>query len=215
MAVHDYPYRKAVNVPVWMLQFSVLTILLVAMSWILWRIDSEDYESNKRKFNGRFFVAIAFQLGVVAMNILMNIIEIILIARTRMPPALFLSSACIKTATWASFFIFNVIATSVLPAIVTLFLFMLSIIQMVHGAIIVHGKRIGILTGVSKYSPADNPADLMDGRALGARESSIYLPELDTKGRTSPFSVEFGNKTFAFSPGAQNTAYEPDGHRDM
>lgn len=52
-------------------------------------------------------------IGISALTIIFNIVEIVLIARKRMPPALYLSSTCIKTAIWIAVFIVEVIALGI------------------------------------------------------------------------------------------------------
>lgn len=56
------------------------------------------------------------------MNITMNIVEIVLIARKRMPPALFLTNAVIKTLIWGILFMLNVVAMLVVGVVLDLIL---------------------------------------------------------------------------------------------
>lgn len=62
------------------------------------------------------------QIGITGLNIVMNVVEIILISQKRMPPGLFLTSACIKTGIWGIIFILNAIAHSALSIILTIVL---------------------------------------------------------------------------------------------
>lgn len=56
------------------------------------------------------------------MNITMNIVEIVLIARKRMSPALFLTNAVIKTLIWGILFMLNVVAMLVVGVVLDLIL---------------------------------------------------------------------------------------------
>ena len=53
------------------------------------------------------------------MTIVLDIVEIILIAKKQMPPALYLASACLKSFIWLIIFILNLISLSVLAIILT------------------------------------------------------------------------------------------------
>lgn len=57
MAKFDYPYKKGVNVTAWVLQFLVCIILLGSSAWLLWLVNSEDYNSALGQYEGLFTYA--------------------------------------------------------------------------------------------------------------------------------------------------------------
>ncbi|KAI2471395.1 hypothetical protein F4781DRAFT_122774 [Annulohypoxylon bovei var. microspora] len=212
MAKHNYPYKKRINISVWIIQLILCIILLAASAWMLWLISSNHYPDRFKQYRGLFTTAAGIQIGIVAMNIIMNIVEIVLISKNRMPPALYLTNACIKSAIWGVLFILNVIALSVIAVVLNLILFFTSMLQLVHGAIIVHRKRHGIYTG-GNYSRASNPTDLMDGTALGAETQTGFYPEnINTEYKTPLVEPppEYGHSAFAYSPRQPDPSYELD-----
>ncbi|KAI1483544.1 hypothetical protein K445DRAFT_18811 [Daldinia sp. EC12] len=162
MAKHDYPYKKSINITAWVLQFLVCIVLLAASAWLLWIADQNDFDDILGEYDGLFTAGAGLQIAITGLNIIMNIVEIVLISKKRMPPALFLTSACVKTAIWGIVFILNVIAVSILSVILTIILLATSILQLIHAAIIVHRKRRGTLTG-GNYAPAINPQGFEEG----------------------------------------------------
>ncbi|KAI0882111.1 uncharacterized protein GGS22DRAFT_170247 [Annulohypoxylon maeteangense] len=211
MARHNYPYKKSVTVTVWVIQFIVCLILLAASSWIIWLIASNNRPKNFREWRGFFTAAAGLQIGIVSVNIIMNIVEIVLIAKKRMPPALFLTNACLKSAIWGILFILNVLSVSLIAIVLTLILFLTSMVQLVHAAIIVHRKRHGFYEG-GEYSRASNPVDLMSGMAVGVETQSGYLNEnVNTEYKTPLVEPpEYGNTTMAYSPRQPSPLYELD-----
>ncbi|KAI0594760.1 hypothetical protein F4775DRAFT_415945 [Biscogniauxia sp. FL1348] len=153
MGHHDYPYKKGVNITAWLLQIIVCLILLGASAWLLSVIDDEDVETILGEYDGLFTAAAGLQIALTGLTIVFDIVEMVLIGRKRMPPALYLASACIKTAIWGIIFVLNLIVVSVLSIILCGVLFATSLVQLVHGARIVHRKRKG-----GSYAPASNPA---------------------------------------------------------
>ncbi|KAI1409015.1 hypothetical protein F5Y13DRAFT_98328 [Hypoxylon sp. FL1857] len=211
MATHDYPYKKGVNITAWVLQFLVCIILLAASAWLLWLVNSEDVLES---YSGLFTVAAGLQIAIVLVNIIMNILEIILIAKKRMPVELFLSSACIKTAVWGIIFILDVVTLSVISIILTLVLTATSLLQLIHGAILVHRKRRGTLRG-GKYAPTENPsAGLMEAQ-YGAPQAGYYNPGVSTEYKSpspvaSPAPPQYGYAAPAYAPQATGGSYELD-----
>ncbi|KAI1137167.1 hypothetical protein F5Y05DRAFT_80431 [Hypoxylon sp. FL0543] len=211
MAVHDYPYKKGVNVTAWVLQFLVCIILLGASAWLLWLVNSEDALDN---YSGLFTVAAGLQIAIVLVNIIMNIIEIVLISKKRMPVELYLSSACIKSAVWGIIFILDIVSLSIISIILTLILTATSLLQLVHGAILVHRKRRGTLRG-GKYAPTSNPdAGLMEAQ-YGAPQAGYYNPGVSTEYKSSspvasPVPPQYGFTAPAYAPQATGSSYELD-----
>ncbi|KAI1633182.1 hypothetical protein F4809DRAFT_38319 [Biscogniauxia mediterranea] len=153
MGHHDYPYKKGINLTAWVLQIIVCLILLGASAWLLSVVNSSDIGSDLSEYNGLFTAAAGVQIGLTGLTIVLDIVEMVLIGCKRMPPALYLASACIKTAIWGIIFVLNLIAVTVLSIILCGILFATSLLQLVHGARIVHRKRKG-----GSYAPANNPA---------------------------------------------------------
>ncbi|KAI1804704.1 hypothetical protein F4811DRAFT_518797 [Daldinia bambusicola] len=172
MAKHDYPYKKSINLTAWILQFLVCIVLLAASAWLLWLVDQDEYDDVLGQYHGLLTASAGLQIAITGANIVMNIIEIVLIAKKRMPPALFLANACTKTFVWGIIFILNVISVSVLAVILTIILLATSILQLIHAAIIVHRKRRGTLRG-GNYAPAMNPS--------GFEEGIHYPPAVNTE----------------------------------
>ncbi|KAI1089774.1 hypothetical protein F5B19DRAFT_465839 [Rostrohypoxylon terebratum] len=140
----------------------------------------------------------------------MNIAEIVLIARKRMPPSLFLTNAIIKTAIWGILFILNVIAISVIAVVMDLILFLTGMVQLVHAVIIFHRMRQGMYEGLQYRTT--NPVDPMSGMAVGAETgSSLYHEDVVTEYK-SPLAepAEYGNMTLAYSPRNSSPLYEVD-----
>lgn len=75
-----------------------------------------------RKLTEGNSAAAAVQIAVTSLTIILDIAEIILIARKRMQPALYLTSACIKTLIWGAFFIMSLISLSLLSIVLTVVL---------------------------------------------------------------------------------------------
>lgn len=204
MAKFDYPYKKGVNITAWVLQFLVCIILLGASAWLLWLAGENDYELGG--YSGLFVAAAGLQIAITGLNIVFNIVEIVLIAKKRMPPALYLTSACIKTTIWAIIFILNLVSLSVISIILTLVLLATSLLQLIYGAILVHRKRKGTLTGGS-YVPAHNPAHNPEGHAeaaYAAPQPGYYYPPPDA-------STEYKPPTGVASPPPQY-GFPPQDH---
>ncbi|KAI8965451.1 hypothetical protein F5Y11DRAFT_10928 [Daldinia sp. FL1419] len=213
MAKHDYPYKKSVNVTSWILQFLVCIVLLAASAWLLWIVEQGDYEDILGNYNGLFTASAGLQIGITGLNIIMNIVEIILISKKRMPPWLFLTSTCIKTAIWGIIFILNVIALSVLSIILTIVLLATSMIQLIHAAIIVHRKRRGTLRG-GKYAPAINPQGFEEGTYVQSAPGYYYPPAVNTEYKSpaaSPPPPQYGYPAASgYVPQAPADSYELD-----
>ncbi|KAI2603847.1 uncharacterized protein GGS25DRAFT_505664 [Hypoxylon fragiforme] len=168
MAKFDYPYRKSVNITAWVAQFVVCIILIISSALVLKMVGAMDnnddgqyneeteYENAMSEYSGLLTSAAGLQIAITGLTIILNIAEIVLVAKKRMHPALYLSSACVKTTIWAVIFIMNLITLSVISIILTLILLTTSIVQLTYGALLIHRKRRGTLTrGV--YKPASNP----------------------------------------------------------
>ncbi|KAI0895804.1 hypothetical protein F4806DRAFT_70311 [Annulohypoxylon nitens] len=211
MAKHNYPYKKSVTISVWTVQFLGCFILLAASGWVLWVMTSDNQPPNFRRWRGVLTAAAGLQIGLVTVNITMNIVEIVLIARKRMPPALFLTNAVIKTLIWGILFMLNVVAMLVVGVVLDLILFLTSVIQLVHAAIIVHRKRHGMYEGL-QYRTTDM-VDHMSGMAVGVESGTgLYHENVDTEYKTplaEPPS-EYGNTTLAYSPRQTSPLYELD-----
>ncbi|KAI0103530.1 hypothetical protein F4814DRAFT_431738 [Daldinia grandis] len=213
MAKHDYPYKKSVNVTSWILQILVCLVLLAASAWLLWLSEQQSLDDVLGDYNGLFTASASLQIAITGLNIIMDIIEIILISKKRMPPALFLTSACIKTAVWGIIFILNVIALSVLSIILTIVLLATSLTQLIHAAIIVHRKRRGTLTG-GNYAPAINPQGFEEGAYAQPAPGYYYPPPTNTEYKSpaaSPPPPQYGIPPGGFyAPQMPAGSYELD-----
>ncbi|KAF3057462.1 putative cys met metabolism pyridoxal phosphate-dependent enzyme protein [Daldinia childiae] len=213
MAKHDYPYKKSVNVTAWILQILVCLVLLAASAWFLWISEQQNLDEILGDYNGIFTASAGLQIGITGLNIVMNIVEIILISKKRMPPALFLTSTCIKTAIWGIIFILNVIARSALSIILTIVLFATSLIQLIHASIIVHRKRRGTLTR-GKYAPAINPQGFEEGVYAQPTPGYYYPPPTNTEYKSpaaTPPPPQYGNPAGdVYAPQIPPGSYELD-----
>ncbi|KAI1492786.1 hypothetical protein F5X96DRAFT_329107 [Biscogniauxia mediterranea] len=174
MGHRESPYKKGINVTAWVLQIIVCLILLGSSAWLLSVVDSSDISSELGEYNGLFTAAAGVQIGLTGLTIVLDIVEMVLIGRKRMPPALYLTSACIKTAIWGIVFVLNLIAVTVLSIILCGILLSTSLLQLVHGARIVHRKRKG--KGGS-YAPANNPASDVEAAHLTTEYKSQSPPQ--------------------------------------
>ncbi|KAI2783669.1 hypothetical protein F4815DRAFT_308578 [Daldinia loculata] len=213
MAKHDYPYKKSVNVTAWILQILVCIVLLAASAWLLWISEQQDLDDLLGDYNGIFTASAGLQIGITGLNIVMNVVEIILISQKRMPPGLFLTSACIKTGIWGIIFILNAIAHSALSIILTIVLFASSLTQLIHAAIIVHRKRRGTLTG-GNYAPAVNPQGFEEGVYAQPAPGYYYPPPTNTEYKSpaaSPPPPQYGYPAGdAYAPQVPAGSYELD-----
>ncbi|CAJ2500277.1 Uu.00g031300.m01.CDS01 [Anthostomella pinea] len=131
MSKHDYPYKRSVNVTAWVLQIIVCIILLGSSAWLLFIVESDDYDTVIAKYEGLLTAAAGLQIALTALTIVLDIVEIVLIARQSMPPQLI----------WR-----RRVSTS--------------LSQLIYSARLVHAKRKGTLTA-GRYAPAhiqDMPA---------------------------------------------------------
>ncbi|KAI0149809.1 hypothetical protein F4776DRAFT_659706 [Hypoxylon sp. NC0597] len=207
MAKHDYPYKKGINITAWVLQFLVCIILLAASAWLLWLVNSEDLLD---RYSSLFTAAAGLQIAIVLVNIIMNIIEIVLIAKKRMPVELYLSSACLKTTVWGIIFILDIVTLSIISIILTLVLTATSLLQLIHGAMLVHRKRTGTLRG-GNYAPTANPG--LAEAQYGAPQAGYYHPGVSTEYKSpspvpSPAPPQYGYSVPAYAPQATGGSYE-------
>ncbi|KAK7757924.1 hypothetical protein SLS62_000302 [Diatrype stigma] len=158
MAIFNYPYRKSINLPAWILQIIICLIMIAASAFVMSIVNDGDYQQYLHGYSGLFTTAAGVQIAITAVTIVLDIVEMVLIGRRRMQPALYLSSACVKTLIWCIIFILNLIAVSVLAIILSAILAGTSVLQLVYGATLVHRKRRGTLRG-GNYAPAVNPAN--------------------------------------------------------
>ncbi|KAI2622573.1 hypothetical protein GGR54DRAFT_69903 [Hypoxylon sp. NC1633] len=182
MAHFDYPYKKGVNITAWVLQFLVCIVLLAVSALLLSAINGNDSTAA-----GILTAAAGFQIAITALNIVINIIEIVLIAKKRMPPWLYLTSACIKTTIWGIIWILDLISLSVVSIILTLILFATSLMQLIYGAMLVHRKRKGTLTG-GKYVPTANPQSHVEAN-YSTPQPGYYYPPPNAGTEYKPTSV--------------------------
>ncbi|KAI8626672.1 hypothetical protein F5Y19DRAFT_217785 [Xylariaceae sp. FL1651] len=155
---HNYPYKKGVDITAWVLQIIVCLILVGFYSYFLAVVaaeeDSYDYSDV---VNDTIKTVTGVSIAIAALTIVFDIVEIILIARKNMPPALYLTSACLKSLIWLIIFILELVSLSILGIILSAIVLVTSLVQLGFGARIVHKKRKGTLTG-GNYVPALNPA---------------------------------------------------------
>ncbi|KAH9906500.1 hypothetical protein F4778DRAFT_726337 [Xylariomycetidae sp. FL2044] len=122
MAKFDYHWRKSINITAWVLQIVVCVILLAASAWVLAFLSSYADDYDLGSYSGLVNGAAGIQIAITSLTIIFDIAEIVLIAKDRMPPALYLSSACVKTGIWGVIFILDLVSLSVLAIILTLIL---------------------------------------------------------------------------------------------
>ncbi|KAI4860387.1 hypothetical protein F4820DRAFT_461741 [Hypoxylon rubiginosum] len=212
VAKFDYPYKKGVNITAWVLQFLVCIILLGASAWLLWLVDQSDYDSSLSDYEGLFTAAAGLQIAITLLNIIFNIVEIVLISRKSMPPALYLSFACIKTTIWGIIFILNLISLSVISIILSLILLATSLMQLIYGAILVHRKRKGTLRG-GNYAPAANPQGSLEAGGYGGAppQPGYYYPPPNASTEYKPTTDITSSPAPPYGFSAQDT-YAPQAH---
>ncbi|KAI1827166.1 hypothetical protein F4861DRAFT_435020 [Xylaria intraflava] len=177
---HNYPFKKGVDITAWVLQIAASIVLLgISADAIVILDEAETLNPTAAMTEATVFITFS------VLTILFDIIEITLIARNSMAPALYLSFACIKTLIWLIILVIEAITIAVLGAILAAVLLATSIVQLVQGARIVHRKREGTLTG-GQYAPALNlamPGNIESGvgapRPYGGN-NEYQSPELPT-----------------------------------
>ncbi|KAI1809922.1 hypothetical protein GGS20DRAFT_569873 [Poronia punctata] len=232
----NYPYRKGVDIPAWVLQFIACLILIgisAAALVVVEHVDEtllnddfdsdydssfDDWDSNYRRLGKRDTVddvqtllrtAAGISIAIGLITIILNIVEIVLIARKRMPPALYLSSVCIKSAIWLAVFIVEAIPGSIGGIIISIVVVITCFIQLGFGASIVHKKRKGAFSGGS-YQPAVNPSQ-PDTEAASATHSQ---PQPYGSGPQEPQQMygAHSQQSYGAAPEIQpysNTMYAP------
>lgn len=188
MATFDYPYRKSINITAWVLQIIVCLILLAASAYVMSIVNDDEYNQYLDGYTGLFTTAAGVQIAITGLTIVLDIVEMVLIGRSRMQPWLYLASACVKTIIWGIMLILNLIALSALSIILCAILAGTSILQLSYGAMLVHRKRRGTLRG-GNYAPAVNPANggIETGLSGGHVQEPVYGGPLPTyNNSTSP-----------------------------
>ncbi|KAI0158269.1 hypothetical protein GGR57DRAFT_510436 [Xylariaceae sp. FL1272] len=87
------PYKKGVDITAWVLQFLVCIILLAISIIALVAVKSIDDGNDVYDVAA---TAAGVSIAIIVICIIINIVEIFFIAKKRMPPALYLSLACIN-----------------------------------------------------------------------------------------------------------------------
>ncbi|KAI1334396.1 hypothetical protein F5Y15DRAFT_429465 [Xylariaceae sp. FL0016] len=154
MGQHNYPYPKFVNIAVWFLQISICLMLFGYSVWFLAYVKSDkyDYIASRRSANA----VTGLQLAAAAFTIIADVVEIVLISRQSMAPALYLSSACSKTFIWTVVFILHLEAKLSLSLMALAATMVVEcVLQLTYGTKIMYLKRKGVLTGRSN-APARN-----------------------------------------------------------
>ncbi|KAF2725576.1 hypothetical protein K431DRAFT_343006 [Polychaeton citri CBS 116435] len=201
MQKFDYPYKKSINVTAWVLQILLSLIALGVGAWGLavWNKIKNDSEfDDYQKYSSTITGVYAVQIVLACITILLDIAEIILSAKSRLLPAIYLTSACIKTLIWGVIFILGLVSLALGSIIMGGIIFITSLIQLVYGARIVHKKRRGTLSGGS-YKPAANGQEA----ELGFAPSGSYAAY------NPPVNV---NTAYNAPQGASNDYYsQPEG----
>ncbi|RYO97094.1 hypothetical protein DL766_002389 [Monosporascus sp. MC13-8B] len=201
MAVFDYPYRKSINITAWVLQIIVCLIYIAMSAFVVAVAD------DVGQYGSLFAISGGIHIAIAGLTIVLDIVEMILIGRKRMHPALYLTSACIKTLIWTIMFILNLIALSPLAVVFCAVLAGTSIAQLIYGARLVHRKRKGTLRG-GGYVPAVNPGAAHMETGYGQQQPvyANYAGNINTA-----YDTGYGNPP---APGyyyqtSQGTEYKP------
>ncbi|RYO93198.1 hypothetical protein DL764_008025 [Monosporascus ibericus] len=200
MAVFDYPYRKSINITAWVLQIIVCLIYIGLSAYVLSLVD------DVGPYGGLFAASGGFHIGIGALTIVFNIVEMVLIGLKRMHPALYLTSACIKTLIWTIKFILSLLGLAPLDVVLALIVDGAAIAQLVYGSRLVHRKRRGILRG-GGYAPAANggPANVESGYGQQPPVYANYASNTNT-----PYDAGYGNPQAAGHYSTyQGTEYKP------
>lgn len=200
MAVFDYPYRKSINITAWVLQIIVCLIYIAVSAFLLAVADDVGQYGFVVAISGGVLIAIA------ALTMVFDIAEMVLIGRKRMHPALYLSSACIKTLIWTTLLLLNLVALSPLDIVFSGVAAGAAIAQLVYGARLVHRKRRGTLRGCG-YAPASNggPANMESGYGLQPPVYANY-----TNNTNPAYDAGYGNAPAAgYYSTYQGTEYKP------
>ncbi|RYP65989.1 hypothetical protein DL771_008036 [Monosporascus sp. 5C6A] len=202
MAVFDYPYRKSINITAWVLQI-IVSLAYIALSAFVLAV-AADYDGQ---YSGYFAIAGGIHIAIAGLTIAFDITEMVLIGRKRMNPALYLTSACIKTLIWTIMLILNLIAVSPLAIVLCAVAAGTAIAQLVYGARLVHHKRRGTLRG-GGYAPAatGGPAHMESGYGQQQPVYANYANNTNTA-----YDTGYGNPPAAgyYYPPQQGTEYKP------
>ncbi|KAH7027774.1 uncharacterized protein B0I36DRAFT_327877 [Microdochium trichocladiopsis] len=159
-----YDWRKAINIPAWVIQFLVCIIYIGISAWALTLVSG-----SRTVVSGSLATALAagagINIGIGLLTALFDILEIVFIAKGVMKPAIYLSFACIKTLIWVILFILACLSAAAASILLTLAAAATCIAQLVYGSIVVHRNRKGTLRG-GKYNAA----------ATGHVEGQLYTP---------------------------------------
>ncbi|KAK3699512.1 hypothetical protein LTR37_016381 [Vermiconidia calcicola] len=142
-------WLKRVLIPLWVIQLIVLLIFSAASAFALYVTTSEQLEldnSVKSVLNAGVAVQLSFSVG----TILVDIAEIISVARHTLGPVTNIVIQSIKSLVWTVFFVLAIIAAisgslTGLSFFLIIILFLTCLGQLIYGAVIVHRKRKGTL----------------------------------------------------------------------
>ncbi|KXJ91289.1 hypothetical protein Micbo1qcDRAFT_195416 [Microdochium bolleyi] len=165
MQKFDYHWRKAINVPAWVVHFLVCIIYIGISAWAI---------AVTQQLKGRVGSDVAkalaagagINIGIALLTIIFDIVEIVLTKKGTMKPAVYLSFACIKTLIWLILFVLACLSLAAAGILLTLAVAATSLMQLVYGSIVVHRHRKGTLVRGGKYAPA----------VTGHVEGNLYNP---------------------------------------
>ncbi|KAJ1327824.1 regulatory factor X [Microdochium nivale] len=197
MQKFDYHWRKAVNVPAWVIHFLVCIIYIGISAYTIAVFQKHLKGSVDNTVASAFAAASGINIGIALLTIVFDVIEIVLIAKTVMKPAVYLSFACIKSLIWI--ILFGLACVSIAPAgiLLTLAVAATSVAQLIYGAIVVHRNRKGTLIRGGKYAPA----------STGHVEGNLYNPSAQQQQQPHHGQQTQGFENLSTAPHAPAGAY--------
>ncbi|KAI1258448.1 hypothetical protein F5Y18DRAFT_346613 [Xylariaceae sp. FL1019] len=203
------PYKKGVDITAWVLQFLVCIILLAISIIALVAVKSVDDGTEVYDVAA---TAAGVSIAIIVVCIIINIVEIVFIAKKKMPPALYLSLACIKFVIWLIVFIVEILGVALLGIILALICVVTSGVQLGFGAKFVHVWR---KEKRGEYSQAFNPGHVETGNYIPP-QNNYGVPQQPTGYTDAQYPPQV-HPGAPYNPGQQPiSAYQsPAQHQGM
>ncbi|KAI1432940.1 hypothetical protein GGR50DRAFT_550542 [Xylaria sp. CBS 124048] len=149
----NYPYKKSVDITAWIFQFA-LSLIIIGLSAFLLAVDNNG--SSFVHQNGGGLVALS------VLTVIIDIVEIILMRRKALPPALYLACACTKTLFSVISIVLGLTVLGFIGIAFSSATTAAALAQVVQGAIIIHKKRQESLVVSSYAKSIDDTASVSE-----------------------------------------------------
>ncbi|KAF1991319.1 hypothetical protein K402DRAFT_122938 [Aulographum hederae CBS 113979] len=165
------PFQKRVLIPFWVLRMlfslALIGIYATAVGFVAYYNDNNDNDSyidNSRPSSSvekTAVAVVAVLLAFMVISLIFDIVEIILFARRRLTPVVFLVLNVLQTAIWLVFFCLAVAGAATtrngaLGTVLYLITFLLSLGLMIYASVVLHRHR----SSRGAYTPANQTSGL-------------------------------------------------------